>query len=109
MSNSNNRSSRPGLFGATSSSTDFPFPVGSKILFRGITMYYIGEVQGVNGRYLSLAPNSVWVVDLGDLTKALGQGVVPRCEKFPQGVQIPLDTMVDCTEWTHAVPSGNSR
>lgn len=76
--------------------------VGEKFFFRGVTMYHLGEVKKVVGRFIFLK-NASWIPDTGRFMQFLKDGELNEVE--PTGDSfINMDTVVDFFPWRHSLP-----
>lgn len=91
------------LLNGESCVTDFPIAVGDKVFIRTVTMYYLGKIKAVCGKYVTLTEAS-WVSDTGRFYDFLKHGKANEIEPFVDDVHIPVDSMIDATKWGHALP-----
>ena len=77
--------------------------VGEKLFLRGVTMYHVGEVKKVVGRFIHLK-NSSWVPDTGRFMQFIKDGVLNEVEPVGESF-INMDTVVDFFPWKHKLPS----
>lgn len=83
--------------------TDFPVAIGEKVFMRTVTMYYLGKIKAVCGKFVTLTDAS-WVPDTGRFYDFLKNGKANEVEPFIDEVHIPLDSLIDVTKWSHALP-----
>ena len=83
-----------------------PLCVGNKVLIRGVTLYYTGEIVELNPREILLA-RAAWIADTDRFATALKTGEMREVEPFPEGaiVSVNRETYVDCVTWTHPLPN----
>ena len=77
--------------------------VGEKFFFRGVTMYHLGEVKKVVGRFIFLK-NASWIPDTGRFMQFLKDGTLNEVEPTGESF-INMDTIVDFFPWKHKLPS----
>ena len=78
---------------------------GDKVFVRTVTLYYVGEVQAVDDRWLTLV-EAAWVADTGRFGVAMATGTLAEVECYPADlrVSINLATVVDLVPWRHELP-----
>ncbi len=79
-----------------------PYQVGDKVFIRTVTLYYTGEVVAVNGDWITLS-TAAWIADTGRFHQFLTEGKCNEYEGFPEGVSIPMGSIVDISPWRHAL------
>lgn len=84
-------------------SSNHSFEVGKCYLIRGVTMYYTGRLASISDTDLVLA-DAAWIADTGRFSDALRTGDLNEVEPFALPVIVPRSSIVDATEWTHALP-----
>lgn len=77
--------------------------VGGKYFFRGVTMYMVGEVKKVVGRFVYLK-NASWIADTGRFNEAIKNGTLNEVEPVGEAF-VNLDTVVDFFPWKHKLPT----
>ena len=82
-----------------------PFKVGDKLFIRTVTLYYTGEVKEIIGSWIVLK-NAAWIADTGRFHDFLTTGKCNEYEGFPLDVKIPMDSVIDITEWSHKLFEG---
>lgn len=86
-----------------------PFIVGKTYIFRTITMCNIGVVESIVGKFIML-DNAVWIPDTGSWGKCLvDPNEIEVAEAFPKTIGLNIDTIVDFTEWTLAIPKTKTK
>jgi len=82
----------------------FPIIVGKTYIFRTITMYDIGTVTSIVGNFVMI-DNAVWIPNTGAWGECLiNPKEIESVEAFPKEVGINVNSIVDFTEWTLAIP-----
>lgn len=84
----------------------FPYKVGDKVFIRTVTLYYTGEIIQVKGDWITLKKAS-WIADTGRFFDFLKEGKCSEYESFQKDVSIPMQSIIDITEWTHGLFEGN--
>lgn len=82
---------------------EIPFIIGGKYFFRTVTYFCTGEVEAIKSHFLVLKDAAV-VFDTGRLTDAMKSGVLNEVEPVEVPFFINLNTIVDASEWSHALP-----
>ena len=77
--------------------------VGKAYFIRTVTMHLIGNLKAINEKEM-LLDNAVWVADSGRFHDALKTGKLNEVEPFVNPVIVNRASVVDATEWQHAVP-----
>lgn len=77
--------------------------VGEKFFFRGVTMYHVGEVKKVVGRFVFLK-NASWIPDTGRFMQCIKEGSFNEVEPVGE-VFVNMDTCVDFFPWKHSLPN----
>ena len=80
--------------------------VGGKFFFRGVTMYHLGEVKKVVGRFVFLK-NASWIPDTGRFMQFIKDGVLNEVEPVGDAF-VNMDTVVDFFPWKHALPTNQA-
>jgi len=80
-----------------------PLSVGRSVLVRTVTLYYTGRVALVKASEVVLM-DAAWIADTGRFATALKTGGLNEVEPFVGPVSINRDSIVDVTEWNHALP-----
>lgn len=83
--------------------SDFPIEAGKSVFIRTVTLYYTGKLKKVCGQFLTLE-NAAWIPDTGRFYDFLRDGKANEVEPFVGEVHIPLGSLIDVTEWVHALP-----
>jgi len=88
-------------------STTITIKPGEKVFVRTVTHYYVGEVVGVDERWLALT-KTAWVADTGRWSEALASGTLNEVEPYPDAdvVLVSLGAVVDIAPWHGALPLG---
>jgi len=73
--------------------------VGQKIFFRGVTMYHLGKVKKIVGRFVHLTEAS-WIPDTGRFMQFIKDGVPNEVEPVGETF-VNMDTVVDFFPWKH--------
>lgn len=91
---------QPGITGMPS----HPYPVGSNVFIRTVTMHYTGKLVQVYAGELVLE-DTAWIADSGRFHEALMKGTLNEVEPFPAGkVIVSRDSVIDVSVWTHDLP-----
>ena len=77
--------------------------IGKSYLVRCVTHYYTGKLLALTPTELVLG-DAAWIADTGRFATALKTGVLNEVEPFPGNVIVNRGSMVDATEWAHALP-----
>src|SRR3990167_5340353 len=77
--------------------------VGEKLFLRGITMYHLGEVKKVAGKFIQLK-NASWIPDTGRFMQFIKDGVLDEVEPVGE-VFVNMETVVDFYKWAHPLPT----
>jgi hypothetical protein len=80
-----------------------PLQVGKSVFVRTVTHYYTGHVVEISEHEIVLV-DSAWIADTGRFSAALGTGVLSEVEPFHGPVSVGRGSVVDVSEWTHALP-----
>jgi hypothetical protein len=80
-----------------------PLRVGNSVLIRTVTHYHIGKVVGLTKDEVILSDAS-WVADTGRFYTALVKGELREVEPFVGNVSVNRGSIIDATEWKHALP-----
>lgn len=82
-----------------------PFEVGKKYLVRTVTMYSVGEVVEVVGKFLVMKDAS-WISDTGTYSKCLKDSSVLREVEYLDTPKffLNLDSIVDACEVFYCLP-----
>jgi len=83
-----------------------PFCVGKKYFVRTATMAQLGLLKAVVGDFLVLEKAS-WIADTGRFHEFLRDGTCSEYEGFPNNCIVPTGSIIDATEWSHDLFSGN--
>lgn len=87
---------------SASCSSEIPFQVGEKFLFRTVTYFATGQVKKVVGKFL-LLEDAAWVADTGVFSEAIAKGVLNEVEPVEE-MWLNTDTITDAFKWTHKLP-----
>lgn len=82
---------------------EIPFVVGGKYFFRTVTYFATGEVESIKGHFLVLKDAAV-IFDTGRFMDAMKNGVFNEVEPLETSFILNLNTIVDASEWHHALP-----
>lgn len=83
---------------------DHPYPVGSNVFIRTVTLYYTGKLVRVHPGELVIT-DAAWVADTGRFHVALMTGTLNEIEPFPDGeVIVPRSGLIDVCRWNHPLP-----
>ena len=86
------------------SSNAHPYPIGSNVMIRTVTMYQIGKLVEVHDQELVLEDAS-WAADTGKFSVSLATGALDEVEPWPAGrVIVGRGAIVDCCVWSHDLP-----
>lgn len=77
--------------------------VGEKLFLRGVTMYHVGEVKKVIGRFVQLK-NASWIPDTGRFMECIKDGTFNEVEPVGDAF-VNMDTVVDFFPWKHTLPT----
>jgi hypothetical protein len=80
-----------------------PWKVGTCYFIRTVTMFLVGRLVWFGDRELVLDQAS-WIADTGRFYDALSTGRLSEIEPFPRPVIVGRGSIIDATEWTHALP-----
>lgn len=80
-----------------------PLSVGRAVLVRTVTMYYTGRISLVKASEVVLS-DAAWIADTGRFHNALRDGTLSEIEPFIGPVSINRGSIIDVTEWKHALP-----
>lgn len=80
-----------------------PWVVGRAYFIRTVTMHVVGRLVSVCERELALE-DAAWVADSGRFSNALKTGALAEIEPFVDSVIVGRGSIVDATEWRHALP-----
>ncbi len=80
-----------------------PWVVGRAYFIRTVTMHVVGRLVSVCERELVLE-DAAWVADSGRFNNALKTGALAEVEPFVDSVIVGRGSIVDATEWRHALP-----
>lgn len=81
-----------------------PYPVGSNVFVRTVTMHYTGRLAEVTAGELVLE-DAAWIADSGRFHVALMKGELNEVEPFPNGrVIVPRGGLIDVSIWKHDLP-----
>lgn len=93
------------LFNKPHGTRRVPFKIGDKLFIRTVTLYYTGEVKDIVGSWIVLK-DAAWIADTGRFHDFLKEGKCNEYESFLCDVKIPMDSVIDITEWTHVLFKG---
>ena len=79
------------------------FSVGSKVLIRTVTHYFVGQIIEINRTFVVLKDAS-WIASTGRFCAALTSGVLDEVEPYPDPVHVAVGALIDITAWRHALP-----
>ena len=80
-----------------------PWVIGRAYLIRTVTYFALGRLIWAGDREL-LLENASWVADTGRFGEALKTGKLSEVEPFPSQLIVGRGSIVDATEWSHALP-----
>ena len=81
-----------------------PYPVGTAMLLRTVTMIVTGRVLAVGPQEIVLE-DAAWIADTGRYHEALRTGVLKEVEPYPAGpVVVGRGAIIDGCVWAHALP-----
>lgn len=78
--------------------------VGSKVIIRTVTLYYVGRIAAVDAGWIALDEAS-WVADTGRWAQALKKGTLNEVEPYPAGCVVSVGAIVDVSPWAHDLPT----
>lgn len=76
---------------------------GKSYFIRTVTMHLVGNLHDLTNKEL-LLKNAVWVADSGRFYDALKTGELSEVEPFITDVILNRESIVDASEWKHAIP-----
>lgn len=82
-----------------------PFVVGKSYFIRTATMSQLGRLKKIVGSFLVLEEAS-WIADTGRFYDFLKDGKCNEYEEFPSDCFVPIDSIIDATEWIHKLFKG---
>jgi hypothetical protein len=82
-----------------------PFKVGDSLFIRTVTLYYTGKVKEIVGGWVVLQ-DAAWIADTGRFHDFIKDGKCNEYEGFIHDVKIPMDSIIDVTEWQHSLFRG---
>lgn len=80
-----------------------PLRVGETVFIRTVTHYYTGRVALLTRDEIVLT-DAAWIADTKRWNETLTTGALNEVEPFPLPVSIARGSVVDVTEWQHALP-----
>lgn len=80
-----------------------PWVIGKSYFIRTVTMHLIGKLILLNEKELVLSECS-WIADSGRFHNALKDGNLSEVEPFVDDVIVNRTSIIDATEWRHALP-----
>lgn len=83
-----------------------PLIVGKKYFVRTVTVYYVGKLKEIKGDWLVLE-NASWVADTGRFNNFLKNGSCNEHESYVDDVYVPLNAIIDATQWQHELFNGS--
>lgn len=83
--------------------TAAPWVVGRAYFIRTVTMHVVGRLEAVHQNELVLV-DAAWAADSGRFNNALKTGALAEVEPFVDSVIIGRGSIVDATQWRHALP-----
>ncbi len=84
---------------------EIPLEVGKSYFVRTATMANLGRLKKIVGKFLVLE-NAVWIADTGRFHDFLRDGKCNEYEGFINDCIVPIDSIIDVTEWQHKLFSG---
>lgn len=90
----------------TKCDSESPFAVGKKYFIRTATMAQLGRLKKLTKEFLILEKAS-WIADTGRFHDFLKDGTCNEYESFVEDCIVPIASIIDATEWTHDLYSGN--
>ena len=81
-----------------------PLRIGNNVLIRTVTHYLTGHIEEV-GEHEIVLTTAAWIADTGRFSTALARGDVNEIEPFPSEVAVGRGSIVDVTNWPHALPT----
>lgn len=82
-----------------------PLTVGQNYFIRTVTHYYTGRLTAISGQWIVL-DEAAWIADTGRFHDFLKDGKCNEYEGFINQVCIPIGSIIDVTQWTHALFKG---
>ena len=77
--------------------------VGKAYLFRSVTHIELGEVVEVYGDFVKIVKAS-WIADTGRYHDCLKYGELNEVEPYTEPDVVHLSSLINFTEWKHALP-----
>jgi hypothetical protein len=84
--------------------TGGPWKIGTNYLIRTVTMTLTGKLVAAHAAELVLE-SAAWIADTGRFADALSKGTLNEIEPMPGRVIVGRGSIVDATEWLHALPT----
>jgi hypothetical protein len=91
------------MCGTKSGGEKLPLDEGKNYFIRTVTLYYTGKLKRLTRKAIVLS-DAAWIADTGRFHQFLKEGSVNEVEPFISDVVIPVDSVIDATEWQHALP-----
>lgn len=82
---------------------EIPFKIGGKYFFRTVTYFATGEVESVDGNFLTLK-DAAWIADTGRFRDAIMTGALSEVEPVEVPMYVNINSITDAFAWTHALP-----
>lgn len=80
-----------------------PMKKNSPVFIRTVTNFYTGRVVSLTKSWIVLEDVS-WIADTGRFSTFLERGVPNEAERMPGRVHVSRASIVDVSEWRHALP-----
>jgi len=74
------------------------------VIIRTVTYHYVGRVKRVSKDGFLVLEDCSWVADSGRWNSALVNGTLDEVEPMPGLVGINIASIIDISEWNHALP-----
>jgi hypothetical protein len=93
------------MFGGSGVQTECEsmFEVGKCYFIRSVTHHYTGRATKVTSEWIELS-DAAWIADDGRFNEFLRTGEAKEVEPYVEPVRIPIGSVLDQTEWKHALP-----
>lgn len=80
-----------------------PYKIGANYLVRTVTMIQTGKLVAITNQELVLE-DAAWIADTGRFSECLKTGEFSEVEPFMNKIIIGRGSVIDATEFSHALP-----
>lgn len=80
-----------------------PYKIGKNYFIRTVTHHYTGRLTKVTPKELVIE-DAAWIADDGRFFDCIKHGKINEIEPFQDEVIIGRGSLIDATEWKHALP-----